>query len=90
MSEKNVIVYYTKKCSKCKNLKAWLRRNKIAFTTKSLDETDVMTDLVMRNIVALSAPVLETEDRVFLSNQIFLDNSSMNPSFKQFLRGKKS
>ena len=84
------IVYTSKKCPKCRALKQWLRRNKISFVTKSLDDTDIMTELVMRNIVALSAPVLETEDRVFLSNQIFDANNRLTSTFKDFMRGERT
>ena len=90
MSEKNVILYSSKKCPKFRALKQWLRRNKISFVTKSLDDTDIMTELVMRNIVALSAPVLETEDRVFLSNQIFDANNRLTSTFKDFMRGERT
>ena len=85
---KQVIVYTTKNCVKCKQLKTWLRRNKIAFVTKSLDDTNTMTDLVMRNIVILSAPALETETKFFLSDQIFLPDNSLNPDFKEIFKGE--
>ena len=87
--ESKVILYTTRKCSKCKRLKSWLRRNKIAFVTKSLDDTDIMTDLVMRNIFVLSAPALEVNGHVFLSNEIFLEDNRLNPEITQLLRGKK-
>ena len=82
-------VYSSKNCPRCRALKKWLRRNNLSFTEKSLDDTDVMTKLVMRNIVVLSAPALEFENRVYLSDQIFLPNNLLNPSFTQILRGEK-
>lgn len=84
---KEIIVYSTRKCAKCKNLKAWLRRNKLSFTTKSLDNTDIMTNLVMRNIMVLSAPALETKDRFWLSHEIFDKDNRLNPEIKRCLRG---
>ena len=87
---KEIIIYTTRKCAKCKRIKSWMHRNRIAFVEKDLGNTDVMTDLVMRNLTVLSSPVLEVNGHVFLSHEIFLDNSSLNPSFKQFLRGEKS
>ena len=84
-----VTVYTSKSCPRCRALKKWLRRNKIAFTEKSLDDTDVMTELVMRNLFVLSAPVLETENRVYLSDQIFDADNRFNPELKHFLKGKK-
>ena len=87
---KEIIIYTTRKCAKCKRLKSWMHRNRIAFVEKDLGNTDVMTDLVMRNIMVLSAPALETENRVFLSDQIFLPNNRLNPELKQLLRGEPS
>ena len=85
--KKPVILYTTRKCAKCKNLKRWLRRNNLSFTERSLDDTDIMTDLVMRNLVVLSAPALETENKFWLSHEIFDENNRLNPVLKRFLRG---
>ena len=82
-------VYSSKKCPRCRALKKWLKRNSLSFNEKNLDETEVMTELVMRNLVVLSAPALETENKVFLSNQIFLPNNSLNPAFTEVLEAKK-
>lgn len=88
MSKKTVIVYSTKKCSKCKNLKRWLKRNKIIFEEKDLADTDIMTNLVMRNLTVLSAPALETKDRFWLSHEIFDENNRLNPDFRRFMIGE--
>ena len=90
MNKKTVIVYSTKKCSKCRSLKRWLRRNKIAFEEKDLDNTDVMTDLVMRNLFVLSAPALETKNRFWMSTEIFDENNRLTSNFKDFLRGERT
>jgi len=42
----------------------------------------------MRNLFVLSAPALETENRVFLSNQIFQENNSLNPALLNFMGTK--
>ena len=80
-----IAVYTSKKCPRCKALKKWLKQNNLSFTEKSLDDIDVMTELVMRNLFVLSAPALETENKVFLSNQIFLEDNSLNPAFNKKL-----
>ena len=80
-----ITVYTSKKCPRCKALKKWLKHNNLSFTDKSLDDIDVMTELVMRNLFVLSAPALETENKVFLSNQIFLEDNSLNPAFNKKL-----
>jgi len=83
-------VYSSKNCPRCKALKKWLRKNKLSFTEKSLDDTDVMTELVMRNLTVLSAPALETENRVFLSDQIFQEDNSLNPAFLKIMERKNN
>jgi len=79
-------VYSSKKCPRCKALKKWLRKNKLSFNEKNIGDTDVMTGLVMRNFVVLSAPALETENRVFLSDQIFKADNSLNPDLIEVLK----
>ena len=83
-------VYSSKNCPRCKALKKWLCKNKLSFTEKSIDDTDVMTDLVMRNLTVLSAPALETENRFWLSHEIFDVDNPLNPTFKKSLRGESS
>ena len=60
-----LIVYTSKKCPKYKALKKWLRRNNLSFTEKSLDDTDVMVELVMVNIAVFSAPLLSINGFLF-------------------------
>lgn len=85
----SLILYISKGCSHCRSLKSWLKRNNISFVTKSLDDTDVMTELVMRNLVVLSAPALENENTFYLSYQIFDANNRLTSDFKHFLKGEK-
>ncbi len=59
---------------KCEMLKKWLKSRDLEFIEKNLDDVNVMTDLIMRNAVVLSAPVLEVEDALFTEDQIFDDN----------------
>ena len=86
----NLIVYSSKNCPRCKALKQWLRRNKFAFVTKSLDDTDIMTDIVMRNVAVFSAPILETKDRFFLAHEIFDQNNRLTSTFKNFMRDERT
>jgi len=85
-----VTLYSSKNCPQCKALKRWLNQNNVSFTEKSLDNTEVMTELVMRNLVILATPAIETENRVYLSHQIFDDNSRLKPELEQTLRGDPS
>jgi len=60
-----VVVYSTKNCPRCKTLKRILKRTKIPFTEKSIEDTDVMADLMMKDIHILSAPAIQIGKFVF-------------------------
>jgi hypothetical protein len=56
-------------------LKQWLKTVKEDFEERDLENVDVMAELVMRNFVVLSAPVLEIDDAVYLEAQFFNGNT---------------
>ena len=90
MKKQKIILYTSKSCTRCRSLKKWLRRNKISFVEKDLEDTDIMTSLVMRDVAVFSAPILETKDRFWLSREIFGEDNSLDPDFiKNFGRRKK-
>jgi len=89
VTEQKLTVYTSKKCPRCRALKKWLKKLQVPFMEKDLSNTDIMTELVMRNLVVLSAPAIETENKVFLSDQIFLPNNLLNPAFTEVLEAKK-
>ena len=82
-----LIVYTTSGCFKCATLKEWLKNRNAEFEEKSLEDTNVMTDLVMRDIVVLSAPALETESGFFTEDQIFDQNGLLNGKISGLLLG---
>jgi glutaredoxin len=86
---KKMTLYSSKNCPRCKALKRWLIQYKVTFIEKSLDDTDVMTELVMRNLTVLSAPALEINNRVFLLDQIFDEHNQLKQELKHFLKGEK-
>ena len=60
-----VILYTTKTCPRCAIVKKWLEDIGTPFTTKSLEDSEVMADLHMRNAPVLAAPALEIDGIVF-------------------------
>ena len=72
---KRVVVYTSNGCHKCSVLKEWLKTANTSFEERSLENVDVMAELVMRNIVVLSAPVLEVDDSVYIEAQFFDGNA---------------
>ena len=52
-------------------LKEWLKSKGIEFEEKNLDESEVMADLIMKNIYILSAPALEVGGKVYGQEMLF-------------------
>ena len=82
---RKLIVYTTNGCVKCTTLKEWLKNRNTKFEEKNLEDINVMTDLVMRDIVVLAAPALETEDAFFTEDQIFDQNGMLNGEISELL-----
>jgi len=87
---KRVVVYTSNGCHKCSVLKEWLKTSNRNFEERSLENVDVMTELVMRNIVVLSAPVLEVDDSVYIEAQFFDGNTLAVNRLRGILEGNGS
>jgi len=87
-NSRKLIVYTTNGCIKCITLKEWLKSRNTEFEERNLEDINVMTDLVMRDIVVLSAPALETENAFFTEDQIFDHNGMLNGRISELLQGK--
>lgn len=81
--ENGVVVYTSEGCPRCNMLKKWLENKDRNFEERNLADSDVMTDLVMRNFVVLSAPAIEIKGNVYTENQIFENNGLIKPSFSK-------
>jgi glutaredoxin len=79
----SVVVYTTSGCTRCSMLKKWLKNKNTNFEEKNLEDSDVMTDLVMRNFVVQSAPAVEIDGTVYTDNQIFEGNGLIKPDFSK-------
>jgi len=83
---KKLRVYTSSGCPKCSMLKNWLKKRGFVFEEKTLD-TDVIADLIMKNVVVLSAPVLEVEGTFYTENQIFDGNRILADQLLEILEG---
>jgi arsenate reductase-like glutaredoxin family protein len=83
-----IVVYTSSSCQKCSVLKEWLKSANQHFEERSLENVDVMTDLVMRNVVVLSAPVIEFENMIYTEDQFFEGNSLSVNRLKGILEGQ--
>ena len=82
-----IVVYMSSGCPKCALLKRWLRDRNADFEEKNLEDVDVMADLVMRNVVVLSAPALEVEGTVYTEDQIFDGDGLIATKILEILKG---
>ena len=82
-----IVIYTSNGCPKCMTLKRWLKDRGLKFEEKTLD-TDVMTDLIMKNVFILSAPALEAEGTFYTEQQIFDENGLVDAKVLEFLKCK--
>jgi len=83
-----VVVYTSGGCPRCTLLKEWLKDRNREFEEKNLEDVNVMTDLVMRNFVVLSAPALEVGKVVYTENQLFEGDRLADAKILEILEGK--
>lgn len=83
-----VVVYTSDECPRCALLKEWLKDKNTEFEEKNLEDVNVMTDLVMRNMVVLSAPALEVGEMVYTGDQIFEEDRLADAKILEILEGR--
>jgi len=86
--ESRIVVYTTTGCPRCNMLKEWLKNRNDEFEEKDLDDVDTMAELVMRNEVVLSAPVIEVRGTLYRQDEIFDRNGRINGELLRILEGK--
>ena len=84
---KEIVVYTSSGCPRCAMLKKWFKNNNADFEEKNVEDVDVMADLVMRNVVVLSAPALEVEGTVYTEDQIFDGDGLIDTKVLEILKG---
>jgi len=84
---REIVVYTSNGCHKCALLKRWLRDRNADFEERNLEDVDVMADLVMRNIVVLSAPALEVEGIIYTEDKIFDGDGIIDTKLLEILKG---
>jgi glutaredoxin len=87
LETRKIVVYTSNGCNKCSVLKEWLKAANRHFEERSLENMDTMTELVMRDIVVLSAPVLEVENSVYSETEFFEGNALAVNKLQEILEG---
>jgi len=75
LAARRIVVYSSHGCHKCAVLKEWLTTANTPFEERNLENVEVMAELVMRDIVVLSAPVLEVDNSVYGETEFFEGNT---------------
>ncbi len=82
-----IIVYTSSGCHKCLALKNWLLAANRHFEERSLENVDVMAELVMKDAVVMSAPALEVNATVYTEDQFFNGDTISTEKLTSILRG---
>jgi len=72
---RKIVVYTSNGCHKCLVVKEWLKTVNRQFEERDLENVEVMAELVMRNVVVLSAPVVEVDNTIYTEDQFFDGNT---------------
>ena len=64
-------VYTSPSCPRCEALKDALKRLGVSFEELDVSDTEVMAELIMRDVYLDSTPALEVEDRVLSADELF-------------------
>ncbi|MFC1787116.1 glutaredoxin family protein [Halobacteriota archaeon] len=72
-----VKIYTTEKCPRCKQLKGLLKSHGIAYEEVDMATPEALTELRMRDIFTISAPVLQIGDSFLKSQDLFDENGSI-------------
>lgn len=65
------IVYSTKACPKCEQLKKALSDSKIRFENIDMATPEALTELRINGVFTLSAPVLQIDDSFYTTDDLF-------------------
>ena len=65
------VVYTTKTCPKCEQLKTALTKTKVQFEVLDMATPKALTELRINGIFTLAAPVLQVEERFYTVEDLF-------------------
>ncbi len=82
-----VKVYTTEKCPRCKQLKGLLKSHEIVYEEVDMATPEALTELRMRDIFTISAPVLQIDESFLTSKDLFDENGSIFDKVLGLLRG---
>ena len=81
-----VKVYVSPQCPRCEALKRALNDMGVSYEVLDISESDVMADLVMRDIFLTETPALEVEDRFFYAEDLFNGDRLLLDKLREILK----
>jgi glutaredoxin-like protein NrdH len=72
------VVYSTKACPRCEELKKLLSGWGVQFSAVDMASPEALTELRINGVFTLSAPVLQAGDRFYTADELFDGNSLRN------------
>ncbi|MDD2777887.1 MAG: glutaredoxin domain-containing protein [Methanocellales archaeon] len=73
-----VKVYTTKTCPRCEQLKSLLKSHSIEYEEVDMTTPEALTELRMRDVFTISAPVLQI-DKSFITSKDLFDENGVRP-----------
>lgn len=66
-----VIIYTTKTCPKCEQLKKVLKSKGVSFETADMSSPEALTELKFNGVFTMTAPVLQIGDEFLTHKELF-------------------
>ncbi|RLF10512.1 MAG: NrdH-redoxin [Thermoprotei archaeon] len=82
-------VYTSPSCPRCEVLKETLKKLGFPFEEADVSDSEVMAELIMRDIYLEATPALECEGRIFNSDELFQGDKVNLDVIKKVLEGGK-
>lgn len=64
-------IYVSPQCPRCEVLKKWLNEMKVSYEVVDVSNSDVMADLIMRDVFLMETPGLEVDGKFFYASDLF-------------------
>ncbi|MHC1627411.1 MAG: glutaredoxin family protein [Candidatus Nezhaarchaeales archaeon] len=82
-------LYVSPQCPRCEVLKKALNEMGVKYDVLDISESDVMADLVMRDIFLTETPALEVGDRFFYAEDLFNGDKLLINKLREILEARE-
>lgn len=82
-----VKLYVSPQCPRCEVLKKALNEMKVSYEVVDVSNSNVMADLIMRDIFLMETPGLEVDDKFFHASDLFDGNKLLVDKLRKIVEG---